>query len=319
MKDYYKILGVSENASQDEIKKAYRKLSLKNHPDKGGDPDVFKEISSAYDTLSDEEKRQQYEMERKFGSGGGHGFPGGSFPHGMSMGGFPDEILRNLFGSSMGGDSGNMRQNGFPFNFHMGGMDGNPNVRIFRNGVEVTQNQMNKPVPIVKTIEVSLEQSYNGYKSPIEIERWIQEDNVKRIEKETLYVDIPQGIDNNEIIIIRNKGNIISESNKGDIKLFIKIVNTTQFQRRGLDLIYIKNISLHESLCGFKFSIKYLDGKNILINNTDRVIKPGYQKAIPGMGMRRDNSKGSMIIQFDVDYPEQLNDKQKELINKAFE
>lgn len=307
MKDFYKVLGVDEKTSQDEIKKVYRKLSLKMHPDKGGDPEKFKEISEAYQVLGDEERRKQYDMEKQFG-GGVRGFGGG---------GTPEEIFHSMFG---GGGNG---MGGFPFNFSMNGMNmgGNMpnNVRIFRNGVEVTQNTMNKPVPIVKTIEITLEQAFSGYKYPLEIERWIQEEpNMKRTETETVYIDIPCGIDNNEIIILREKGNILSDTNKGDIKLFVKIKNTTEFIRKGLELIYTKKISFCESLCGFKFNIECLDGKHITISNTDRVIHPGYQKAIPGMGMRRDNSRGSMIIQFEILYPTSLTERQKQLLKEAF-
>jgi DnaJ-class molecular chaperone len=80
--DYYQILGINENASQDEIKQAYKKLAMKNHPDRGGDTKKFQEISQAYDTLGDEQKRQQYDAQRRgfgaFGNQGHPGFPGDS-------------------------------------------------------------------------------------------------------------------------------------------------------------------------------------------------------------------------------------------------
>ena len=76
--DYYQILGVNENASQDDIKKAYKKLAMKNHPDRGGDTKKFQEISQAHDTLSDTQKRQQYDAQKNgfspFGQQGGHPF-----------------------------------------------------------------------------------------------------------------------------------------------------------------------------------------------------------------------------------------------------
>ena len=71
MTDYYNILGVNENASPDEIKKAYRKLANQHHPDKGGDQARFKDISVAYDTLSDQNKRAEYDQQRRFGNGNG--------------------------------------------------------------------------------------------------------------------------------------------------------------------------------------------------------------------------------------------------------
>lgn len=90
MTDYYKILGVSENASADEIKKAYRKLANQHHPDKGGDQAKFKDISVAYDTLSDQNKRSEYDQQRKFGNGTQFHFNSDSIdPFGAMFGGHP--------------------------------------------------------------------------------------------------------------------------------------------------------------------------------------------------------------------------------------
>ena len=304
MEDYYKVLGVSEDASADEIKKQFRRLSLKHHPDKGGDSDTFKKINAAYTVLGDSDQRKEYDMKRKFG---GRMPMGGGMP-GMH-GGIPEDMLRHMFGG------GGMP--GMHFGFNGGNMG--PNVRIFRNGVEVTRNQMNRPVPIVKHIEVTLEEAYSGVNKSIEIERWIQEDGIKRTEKETLYVDVYKGIDNNEIIMLKNKGNIISEDNKGDVKIFIKIVNNSEFMRHGLDLVYRRKISLCEALCGFKFNLKLLNGKTVTINNTDSVIKPGYKKPINGYGMERKGAKGRLILEFEIEFPNKIEEAKKEIIKKGLE
>lgn len=310
--NYYAILGVSEDASQEDIKKAFRKLSLQYHPDKsGGDPTKFKQINEAYQAIGDENSRKQYDMERKFGGRGG--MPQG-FPFGMGgMPGMPVDIMNAFFGGAGGG--------GFPFSVHTGGEGGGfpPNVRIFRNGVEVSQQQLRKPTPIIKTVEITLEQAYTGIKKPFEIERWIQEDtNMKRVEKETIYIDIPAGIDDNETIIMRNVGNVLSDDIRGDLKLFIKVINKTEFQRNGLDLIYTRKINLEEALCGFSFNMRLLDGKSICINNNDRVIRPNFEKGIVGMGMVRGGSKGNLIIRFQIEFPDKLNEEQKKLIHQAF-
>jgi len=308
MENYYKTLDVNENASQDEIKKAFRKLSLKHHPDKGGDSDTFKKINDAYQILGDEQNRKQYDHQRKFG---------GSMPQGMN--GMPEDIF-NIFRNMGGGMPGGM-PGGFPFVFHEQGNGGfGPNIRIFRNGVEVNQNQMRKPVPIVKSVEITLDEAYSGLKKALEIERWVQEENnMKKVEKETIYVDIPEGIDNNEIIIVRDKGNIINDDLKGDIKIFIKVKEHETYKRNGLDLFFSKNITLCEALCGFNFIMKLLDGKQLSINNSDTVVKNNYEKAIPGMGMKRENSKGRLIIRFNVDFPDSLNNDQKKLIKEALD
>ena len=78
--------------------------------------------------------------------------------------------------------------------------------------------QMSRPIPIIKTVNITLDQAYNGCSIPLEVERWIIENNIKKQETETLYVQIPKGSDSNEIIIYRNKGNMISTGNVGDVK-----------------------------------------------------------------------------------------------------
>ena len=125
---------------------------------------------------------------------------------------------------------------------------------------------------------------------PIEITRWIIENDIKREETETIYIPIPCGVDNNEIIILREKGNVLSENNKGDIKVFIKIHNDTDFTRNGLDLILDKKIKLKDALCGFVFDMNYLDGRTFKINNNvGNIITNNYNKVLQGMGMKRED------------------------------
>jgi len=174
-----------------------------------------------------------------------------------------------------------------------------------------------KPVPIVKTETISLSKAYTGYNMPIEITRWIVEGDVKREETETIYIPIPAGIDNNEIIILRDKGNVLSESNKGDIKVFIKIQNETEFVRNGLDLILNKTIGLKDALCGFAFDMTFLDGRIFkLNNNVGNIITHNYNKVIQGMGMKRDDHTGNLLINFTVTFPEQLSMEQVEALQK---
>jgi DnaJ family protein A protein 2 len=99
----------------------------------------------------------------------------------------------------------------------------------------------------------------------------------------------------------------VSETNKGDIKIFIRIENTTEFKRRGLDLILDKTITVKEALCGFSFELKYITGKIYTItNNSGNIISHGYQKIIPNMGFTRDNHTGNLLIMFDVKFPDKL-------------
>lgn len=319
--DYYKLLGVEQNASNDEIKKAYRKLSLIYHPDKNnGKDEKFKEINEAYSVLSDENSRQQYDMQRNgFGGGiphffggmggGPHGMPPGfNVPFGMNGGAPPEEFLNMFFNMSNGGMGGEP-------NIHPG-MFG-PNVQIFRNGVPVNMNQIQKPQPIIKNVEITLDEAYSGCQKPVEIERNVREGSITRLEKETIYLKIPKGIDDNECILIQDKGNISSQNNRGDIKIFIKIKNTTQFKREGLNLIYNKNISFKESLCGFSFDLPFLNNKTFKINNNSgTIVVNGFRKIINGLGMVRDDNTGQLIIEFNVIYPEKLSDEQLKVLNE---
>ena len=296
--NYYEILGVSKNASFSEIKSAYRKLSMKYHPDKGGDAEKFKGINDAYQTLGDKEKKKMYDMQQN-----------NPFMNRMNgMNGM--DGMDNIFSMFFGG------RNPMETNFnHMNNFG--PRVKIFRDGVPVNLNQFKRPTPIIKTIEITLEDSFNGMNYALEVERWIFVDNIKKTEKERIYVTIPKGVDHNEIILIKQKGNIIDENNKGDIKLFIKIKNNSKFIRDGINLIYKKDLTLKESLVGFSFDLDYFNGKKFSINNGgDVVIKPNYHKIIPGLGLSRGPSKGNLIIVFNIIFPDKLSKETKDkLIN----
>ena len=321
--DYYKVLEIEENASQDEVKKAYRKLSMKWHPDKNqGNPDAtntFQKISEAYETLGDQERRQEYDVGRKnpFFAGGQQGGP-----HFADM----DDLFSMFFGGGppMSGPYPGMHQHhqnfpqGFPpgmagiFGQNMGG----PNIKIFRNGVHINP-MMEKPQPIVKHIDITMEQVLTGCKLPIEIERWVVEGHNKVHENVTIYVEIFKGIDSNEIIVLKDEGNVVNDMCKGDVKIFVKVQPHPRFERKGLDLIYLHNISLKEALCGFSFELKHLNGKSYTINNkAGNIIPPNFQKNIANMGLTREGHSGAMIVHFHVEFPETLTPEQLENLTK---
>ena len=314
MPNYYEILGVSKDANESEIKKAYRQLSLKYHPDRNASEEAkekIQQVNQAYEVLSDHTAKQQYDAEQAFGGGGGRGHPFGPGGHPFgNMEEFGD--IQNMFNMMFGGGGGG----GFPgMPPGMHGMHGMPGIRIFHNGQMF--HQVHKPEPLVKHIQMTLEQSYHGCNIPVEIERWIIANNMKSVEKETLYLNIQQGIDDNEQLTIQDKGNVINDT-KGEVKIIIQITNDTQFVRNGLDLIFNKTVSLKECLCGFTFELNHLNGKKLCINNINNptVIKPNFNKVIPSMGMIRDNSTGNMIIHFDVEFPDVLTVDQISAISK---
>jgi len=282
--DLYKILGIDQNATQEQIKSAYRKLSMIYHPDRNrNNPEAtakIQKINSTYEILGDEGRRKLYDM-------------------------------KNLRGNMF--DERNTVDQHDIFNFLNGsvGMRGAQNMR----NMYFKRNTIQKPVSIVKTIEIDIEKAYTGCTLPVEIKRMIVEGNIQREEMETLYVPISEGIDDNEIIILKGKGNIIDESNKGDLKIFIRIKNNTEFTRNGLDLTFHKTISLKEALCGFSFDLKYIDGRTFKINNGNgNVISANYKKMIPSMGMKREDHTGNLIINFNVTFPERLTEEQVKII-----
>jgi DnaJ-class molecular chaperone len=317
MTNFYEVLGVNESASQEDIKKAYRKLSLQYHPDRNNNsPDStvkFQNISAAYEVIGDEDKRRQYDMQHKM-AGMPFMSPGSGPPFFSHIPtvfttnetNFDPTELINFFSNNLFNGSGNGASNG-------GGIRMGPTIFNMDN----LKQALAKPTPIIKTETITLSKAYTGYNMPIEITRWILENNVKREETETIYLPIPCGIDNNEIIILREKGNVLNDNNKGDIKVFIKIQNDTDFIRNGLDLVLNKTISLKDALCGFTFDMNYLDGRTFKINNNSgNVITNNYNKVLANMGMKREAHVGNLIINFTVNFPDKLSEEQIEALKK---
>ena len=318
--NFYNILGVEEKATKDEIKKAYRGLQMKWHPDKNQGSDESKKMSEkingAYEILGDDEKRGEYDNSRNnpFSRMNNNGGGGMEVPM--------DDIFNMFFGGmpGMGGFPGMQGFPGMPMGgMHgMGGMPPGAKIHIFNGGPMGFQQAISKPVPIMKTIEINMAQVLTGASIPLEIERWIIENGIKVHEKETIYVSIPQGVDDNELLILRDKGNVLNENVKGDVKIFVKIKNESAFKRAGLDLVLEKNISLKESLCGFTFEINYINGKSYTLNNNKgNIIPPEYKKIYPGMGLTRGEHKGNMVIHFHIDFPEKLSEEQITKLSEA--
>jgi len=253
----YTVLGVTSTASQEDIKKQYRKLSLDCHPDRpNGNSDTFQELNAAYEQLSDVNKRTQYDRQLN--------------P--------PDDFLNMFFGERTEFD-----QHSF----------------IFKT--------MIKAPPLVVTVEITLDQAHAGCNLPVNIDRWINDQQMKQLDHETIYVDILPGMDTNEYIMMPLKGNMGPDGVLGDVRVAIKVINTTKMVRRGLDLWFTQTITLKESLCGFSYDMEYLHDKKMKISNVSgNVVSPYYKHCIPGKGMTRGNQTGQLIIAFDIIFPATL-------------
>lgn len=302
MQSFYEILGVKADATETEIKKAYRSLSLKYHPDRNPSDEartLFPKINEAYEILSDSAKRKQHDMEL---NGGGGIFMQGDFNN-------MDDI-NNIFNMMFHGGIPGQGIHGFPGGVHIF-HGGNP--QNFHNLFQ----SMQKPQPIIKTLKIDIESAYHGCSLPIEIERWVIQGDLKVNETETVYLPIHQGIDDNEIIVLQDKGNVVNDNLKGDVKIVIHIENNSKFRRHGLDLIYTHKLSLKESLCGFSFEMKHLNGQTMTLTNSANraVIAPNSKKVIPALGMTRENSKGCMIIEFEVVFPSTITQEQTDALS----
>lgn len=313
---HYQTLGISKNAGDSDIKKAYRSLSFKYHPDRNQTSEAvskIREINDAYDILGDQTKRKQYDLEQKLGMGHMFDFQNGG------RGGPPpmSDLFEMLFQQMPPMDQSNMpdiamfRDDSGESPFIQN--NGNPFVRLFQTGTKVPP-----PTPIQTTMVITYEQAYHGCKLPIEINRELFIGDTKIYEEETVYVSIAAGIDENEIITLKERGNVNKKDVRGDVKVNIKLEKRSDFVRNGLDLIYTKTISLKEALCGFSVEFQHINGKMLSLNNkTNRaIVYPQFRKIVPNLGFERENSKGSLIIVFDVKFPETLTDEQIQIMDR---
>lgn len=309
-------LGLDSTASETDIKKAFRRLSLQHHPDKNNNSadslEKFNEINNAYSFLTNKDGEQEKEFfDNLFGgmaqAGGGkspftreHNI----FRGGGGNGGGIDDIFNMMF---MGEMLNNMKmEEGFPEGV---------NVKVFHNGIPVNlggQKPRSKPKPLVVTLDVTLKESYTGGSLPLNITRWYGNPH-GNTETETIYVTIPEGIDNNEFICIENKGNVIDESCRGDLKVVIKIVNDTIFVRDGLNLVLNKSITLKQAICGINFNIQHLSGKSYTIKN-NKIVSPGTSTFINNLGFKRDGNVGKLNIIFSIEFPSDISKEAKEKI-----
>ena len=335
METHYSILGVTPNATETEIKQAYRRLSYENHPDRTNNDtqktEFYKKVNEAYEILKDETKRQQYDFESHLNLQHGtveldvndimqqvfQGFskrkpkktkqrsPLDSFIH----------IFNDMEVNSM--DMGNPSMDELLFmKSHLGNDHYTSNKTAEHNQCGLQQTEI--PEDIQQNIEINYLQAFSGCCVPIVVLRNIQ--NGKNIieEEETIYIDIPMGIDHNELIVVKEKGNVI-EQQQSDLKVRVLLEANTKYKRQGIDLIIEHAISFKESVCGFSFMIEHLNGSNMKFNHTrGNVISNGTQKKIKGLGFQRGETKGDLILDFKVKMPTEFTDEQLTFIETHF-
>jgi len=291
--DFYEVLGIDENASDTDIKHSYRALSFKYHPDRNSSKeagDRMRDINEAYETLIDKQKRRQYDTR-------------GSHPL--------ENILNEIF-------KGNQKKDPFEMMFNQGmGASMGPGMAFGGEPIfaRVSTHQMpmfevQKPPILEKRIEISFEDSFHGTQLPINVEREIRNGKMSYHEEEKIYISIPPGIDDGEIIEIEEKGNIYNDV-RGNIKLYIKVNYNAAYDRKGLNLIYTQTVSFKESICGFAYIMSHIDGSKMnLKSSRGNIIQNGDEKNIKGRGFTRESQVGDLIVKFKVTPPRVLTEAQ---------
>merc|ERR1711874_358461 len=324
-KDYYRILGVARGASEDEIKKAYRKLALKYHPDKNqtaGAEEKFKEIGEAYDVLSDTKKKQIYDQYGEEGLKGGLGSSAGSGSGGMpnfdfgngqgysySYHGDPRATFSQFFGGSnpfasffsaspggMGGSSGFGGVHGTE------GMDIDIEELIGGLGNKNMGGQFGRP---------SNFGSYGGVPSK---QAKVQDATIEKEIPVTLE-EISKGAEKKMKIsrkVHHDDGRITSEDK-------VLKVNVKPGWKSGTKVTFSHKIPLREALCGSVIQVPTLEGKKVGLNCPD-VIKPTTTKRLQGYGLpfpKEPSRRGDLIVSFDVLFPDNLSTNSKRTLYEA--
>jgi DnaJ-class molecular chaperone len=243
MEDFYQILGVNENASQDEIKKAYRKLAVEHHPDKGGDENKFKKISEAYDTIGDENKRSQYNNQRRnpFAGMGGGGF--NPFEdmfnqmHTQRKRAVPDKIIEVVVGA-VESYKGNEKTITYERNHNCGGCNGTGGERVNcsscgGSGVITQQIGTGLFTQIIRTHCGSCGGRGFSYKTTC----GTCHGKTTTSSKETVSIKLPHGIDEGQFLRVQGKGDF-KDGMYGNLVVKVKTIPENNFEKSMDDLIY---------------------------------------------------------------------------------
>ncbi|KAL1968947.1 hypothetical protein VTN77DRAFT_781 [Rasamsonia byssochlamydoides] len=350
----YDALGIKPDASQDDIKKAYKKAALRWHPDKNKDnpkaAEKFKEVSQAYEVLSDPEKRKIYDqfgLEYLLRGGpppsagaGGPSFEGG-MPGGFAFGGMPgggtrtfhfttgpggggfrfsnaDDIFRN-FAKSAGG----MGLDDDDIFTMLGGGLGGGGARTFRTstggpGFEQRRAPTPEPTVVEKELPLTLEEIFHGTtKKVVTKSKTFDASGKRTVQDVTLEANIKPGLRAGSKIKYKGVGDQ-EEGGRQDVHLIVTEKEHPTFKRSGDHLITTVELSLKEALTGWERIVKTIDGKSIRVSKPGPT-QPGHEERYPGLGMvisKKPSERGDLIVKVNVKFPSSLTASQKELLNE---
>jgi DnaJ-class molecular chaperone len=279
--DYYSTLGVDRNATDDDIKKAYRKLAMKHHPDRGGDEATFKKISEAYDILSDPQKKQI-----------------------VDLGGDPK--------NQGGGGYGNSFNQG-PFEFHFGGGVPPGMEDIFGRfgfGSGFGRQPMKKNKTLNINVDITLEDVLTG--KDINAEITIPGSGKRKM----INIAIPAGIEHGQQIRYEGMGDdAIRDIRPGDLIVNVNVRPHSRFRREHTDIVLEKSVSVWDAIIGSSLDIETLDGK-VLTISVPQGTKHGTVLSCRGEGLpiMRSKNRGNLLIMIKVDMPKNLSESQLEKI-----
>ena len=301
---YYDTLGVEEDASAREIKKAYRKLARKHHPDRNpDDPDAeerFKEIQEAYSVLSDEEKRQQYDAQRR-NPFGGQGFGGQGFGQGgngrrqrvnvnqeFGQGGLND-IFESFFGG--GGFRGGGQQTG----------QGGP----FSQGRQQQRRRQPQTRDAETRLHLSFDEALEGGRQTVELPSG-----------ESIRLRIPKGVRSGYKIRLRNHGPAGPNGKRGDLYVTFKVGDHPRFRREGNDLHVTETVSALDAMLGTKRRIPTPYGQNISVT-VPAGTQPGEKLRLRDQGVQTEKETGDLYVHVGVHIPDDLTDAQREKLEST--
>lgn len=311
--DYYLVLSLTRSADDELIKKAYRKLALKYHPEKNpGDQnsqEKFKHIAEAYDVLSDPRKRAVYDQFGEEGLKGGvpkSSVEAGAWTHGYTFHGDAEKIFRDFFGGSN------------PFQEFYDRVDGDMSMSF---GGLYGRGRRKQDQSIERDLALSLEEVYHGCTKKMKISRRVMNDDghTSSIRDKILTITVKKGWKPGTRITFPEEGDQGPNNVPADIVFIVKDKPHARFRREGIDLIYTAKIPLGKALTGCMVEVLTLDERIINIPVND-IVHHGYTKEVAGEGMPVSGEpgvKGNLIIEFDIQFPQALTPEKKHLIKRA--